>query len=312
MRLPWRRGRAGEAVLLLCFALNEDFLSHQLFPEARRLRVGPESRAGDLVAAIPPACRLAVQCLNLTEPRRLLPLDSPLRQALARRGIRLLNGGLESHAKRDLHALLRSLGLPCSAAPPAGPPEELLIVKANQNSGALVERGLAPAERGRLGLDAVPDHVPHYATYPVLPRHAVPAAWFADPFLAVERFLRGFPSASYRYFVAGRHVMIHVRASEARVIRGDNSTLTHRAALVRRGAGWAGELPPDAHLPQVLEVGWQVARAAGLELGALDVVVDETGQAHVLDINSTPYLQPGVDFGAELLPHLRAGIQFQS
>lgn len=308
MRLRPRRG-PDDRVLLLCFALDDNFLSHRLFPAAPRLRVRPEADPTALAKALPRRCRLAIQCINLTEPFRLLPPDSPLRAALARRGIPLLNGGVASHAKRDLHALLRGLGLPCAAASEEGPPDELLMVKSNQNSGALVERGLDEAARRRLGLDAVPDHVPRHASYPVLPRRDVPHAWFSDSSLAVERYLRGDSVASYRLFVAGQHAQLYVRASQAAVVRGGNSSVLHQVSLVARGAGWTGVLPALPHLPAALAAAWQVARAAGLEFGAIDILEDAAGRPHVVDINTTPYFDPEAKFGPDLLTHLRAGIQ---
>lgn len=297
---PWRRRAAKrDGVLLLCFGLDENFLSHKLFPAAPRVQLDPEKAPQALPGGGP-----VLQCINLTEPRRVLPLDAPLRRDLARRGRPLVNGRLESHAKRHLHALLRRLELPCAAAGPEGPPDELLIVKADHNSGALVERGLPAARRAWLGLPAIPDHVPTHNAYPVLPRRKVPAAWFGDPFLAIERYLRTGGGPVFRLFVAGRHAQLYVRQSDAALVRGGNSRAVQVLPLVDGGAGWTGA---PAALAPVLSAAWRVGQAAGLELGALDILADGEGRPHVIDINTTPYLDSFIDY-RQMLEHLRAGL----
>lgn len=307
MNLPWRRIPGGREVLLLCFALGDEFLSHRLFPDASRLRVGPESRHEDLAERIPARCRVAIQCLNLSEPRRLLPADSPLRHALARRGIPLLNGTVGDLTKRGLRAALSAAGLATADAGPDGPPDELLIVKANYNSGAQIERGLDAAERDRLALPEIPAYVPGADHYQVMPRHAVPAAAFADPFLIVERFLPRDDHIVFRIFVGGPHAQLCIRRSQAAVARGGNSQVLHNVLLVESGAGWEGRLPPVPDLPAVLAAGFGAVRAANLHLGSLDVVTDSAGQAFVIDVNATAHCGSDLDYGRMMI-HLREGV----
>ncbi len=307
----WRRRASNrDGVLLLCFGLDENFLSHKLFPAARRLELGPATQPRALEQALPGERGLVLQCINLTEPQRLLPPDAPLRRLLTRRGLSLANGRLVSHAKRHLHGILRSLDLPCAAAGAAGPPDELLIVKADHNSGALVERSLPDASRAWLGLPQIPAHVPTHNAYPVRPRREIPAAWFHDPFLVVERYLRTDSQPAFRLFVAGRHAQLYVRESSATLVRGGNSQAIAVLPLTDRGQGWpwpaGSELPPA--WTAVLDAAWRVGRASGLEVGAIDILTDGDGCPYVIDINTTPYLDSFIDY-RQMLAHLRAGLE---
>lgn len=308
-------------MLLLCYAVGEDFLSHRLFPDAPRLWINPGTPAARVLAKLPAGCEQVISALNLTQPHRVLPEMPALAAALAARGIPLLNARVTDHGKRALHALSARLGLPSAAAGPQGPPDELLIVKAEHNSGANIERALTAEERATLGLPAIPAHVPERDDYDVLPRRAVPAASFADPFLAVERFLAHPEGLLYRLFLAGRHGALYLRRSGATVVRGTNSEMLAAWRLTATADGWrlqepllpAGRAPAghpleDLPLPAVLATARRAAEGAGLELGAMDLLAEADGTAYILDLNSTPYLDSFIDYDA-MLRHLRAGVR---
>jgi hypothetical protein len=305
MRLFRRRPR--HVALLLCFGVNDDFLSHILLPDALRLEVRPVARPADVLAALPRGCRLVVPALNLTEPWRLLPGVAELRAALDSRGIRLLNAGVATQGKRALHARLQRLGLASAAAAPEGEPDEPLLVKSDLNSGALAERSLTAAQRSALGLPAVADHVPRRDAYLRLARRELPPGWFADPQLAIERFIAGREGLSYRLYQAGRHAAITVRRSASPVGRTANSELLATQLLRAGPQGWQGEAGATELPPGLLSAAWRLAQDCGLDLAGLDILVDAAGSPCILDLNVTPYHRLFRDF-SRLNAHLRAGL----
>lgn len=300
-----RRPR-GEA-LLLCFGVNENFLSHAALPEAVRLAVGPGEAVERVVRRLPRGCRVVLPAINLTQPWRLLPAKAALRAALARRGIALLNYRVEDQGKRALQAGLARLGLPATAAAAGGDPDEPLLVKSELNSGAIAERQLSPAQRAALGLAPVPPQVPGRDDYLLLPRRQVPPAWFADPWLHIERFIAAPDGVSFRLLLAGRRAAAMVRRGDAPVARAARATLLDLVLLTAGPDGWQAERPSHPSLAAVLAAGWRVAQHFGLDFGALDVVVDREGRPHVVDLNLTPHQGTQRD-NALLNRHLRSGL----
>lgn len=305
MRLLPRRPR--HPALLLCFGVNDDFMSHVLLPDAPRLELRPVAHPATVLAALPRGCRVVVPAINLTEPWRLLPGMAELRAALERRGIGLLNAGIATQGKRALHERLRRLGLRSAGATAEGEPDEPLLVKSDLNSGALAERGLTASQRAALELSAVPDHVPRRDAYPLLARREVPTGWFADPQLAIERFIAGREGLTYRLYQLGQRAAITIRRSTGTVGRTANSELlaTH---LLRAGpGGWQGESGAAGLLSGLLAAAWHLGQDCGLDLGALDMLVDRDGAPCILDLNITPYHRIFRDF-SRLNDHLRAGL----
>ena len=300
-------GRPRSDALILCFGVNEHFLSHVALPEALRLPLRPGLGVEHILDHLPRGCRLVLPAINLTRPWLLLPGVEDLARALAARGIRLANRRVEDQGKRALHAGLAALGLPSTAATAEGDPGELLLVKSELNSGAIAERQLAPELLARLGLPEVPPRVPGRDAYPLLPRAQVPAAWFADPWLQVERFVARPDGISFRLLRAGRHGAVMIRRGDGAVIRAARAELLDLVPLRAGTGGWEAERLPHPALPAALSAAWQVAEHRGLDFGALDLALDATDRAYVIDLNATPH--QGIQRENHLLNrHLRAGL----
>ncbi len=301
------RRRPRHPVLLLCFAVDDDFLSHVLLPEAPRLRLQPPAHPVQVLAALPRGCRLVLPALNLTEPWRVLPAVTELRAALEQRGIRLLNAWVEDQGKHHLQARLRRLGLPSAEATADGDPDEPLLVKSELNSGALVERRLSPAQRAALGLAPVAERVPTRDAYPQLPRRQIPPDWFADPALMIERFVQRQDRLCFRLFQAGRHGFLISRRSERPVARTANAEMAATYPLTSGPTGWQTTVAMPAYLPALLAAAWQVTQDSGLDVGALDIVVSDAGLPYVVDLNVTPF--HGILRQEQAMnQHLRAGL----
>lgn len=301
-----RRQPRAEA-LLLCFGVNENFLSHVVLPAATRLAVGPGETLDRILRRLPRGCRVVLPAINLTRPWPLLPGRAALQAALAERGIALLNRRVEDQGKRALQAALARLDLPTTAAAAGRDPLELLLVKSELNSGAIAERQLSPAQRVALGLAPVPPQVPGRDAYRLLPRGEVPPAWFADPWLHIERYVPAPGGVSFRLLLAGRTGAAMVRRGDAPVVRAARAPLLDLVLLSAGREGWEPERPSHPALAAVLAAVGRLATGCGLDFGALDVVVDGEGRAYVIDLNLTPHQGVQRD-NAALNRHLRAGL----
>lgn len=307
--MSWRpfRARVRDRALLLCFGVNDNFLSHLVLPISPRLPLGPGATPERVLRQLPRGCRLVLPALNLTQPWRLLPAVDVLHDRLRRRGIRLLNAPVRDQGKRALQGRLARLGLPRTAAEAAGDPEELLLVKTELNSGALVERELSPPERRRLGLADPPPYLPTRDSYPLLPRRQVPPAWFVDPWLHVERFVCRPDGLTFRLLQAGRRGALMVRRSALPIARSAQAELIDLVLLEAGATGWDAERLADPCQPSLLVAAWRVAGDCGLEFGALDIVVDPEGRPHVIDLNVTPH-QSAERTNTALNAYLRDGL----
>lgn len=306
--MAWRlRSRLRADALLLCFGVNENFLSHLVLPDAPRLAIGPGTRPETVLRSLPRGCQLVLPALNLTEPWRLLPEVDRLAELLGRRGVLLVNVAVRDQGKRALQSCLAALGLPRSAAAPTGDAEELLLVKSELNSGALAERLLRTEDRNRLGLEVPPPQVPTRDDYRLLSRRDVPVAWFDDPWLHIERFIGRGDGISFRLLQCGSRGALMVRHSPLPVARSQHATLIDLILLEAEGAGWQAERWVDPAMPGVLASAWQVAESRGLQFGAFDIVVDRDSRPYVVDLNLTPH-QSAERYNVKLNAYLRAGL----
>ncbi len=164
-----------------------------------------------------------------------------------------------------------------------------VIVKTDANAGGLPERRLALAEQGcaRRVWQALRRRLPPalsgepMARYRVYPRlGAVPGWVWRHPGLVVERLLLDRAviagqslNGIRQWFCLGDRGIVLTYRSPAPCIRYDNTT---HIAL------------DDAAVPDSIQA---QRRALGIDYGKLDYVVVD-GEAHLLDVNRTPYLGP--------------------
>ncbi len=271
----------------------DKFLIRDVAPTARPLpaRIGDDGEA--VLARLGDDARCLLFHLPLSRTRRL-PLDRPrLRQALAERGIAVLNARVTDATKRAIQRHCRRLGLPCAAAPRDGDPDELLIVKSNDNYGAAYEKELTADERAFLGLDD-PSGAPDATGYPVLPRREVPPGAYSDPTLSVERYIANRENAIYRVYVAGNRIVVGEYVSTATIKKGATTVkrrFWYESAAVSLSPGDGPD--PTAGGPAsrrlLVETVTRFAVGFGLDFGALDVARSDAGDYYVIDVNVTPW-----------------------
>jgi hypothetical protein len=245
---------------------------------------------------LPPTAKFFLFHLNVSVSVQFPPGREELLAALKERGVTTLNGGVANVTKRHLQACLHAAGLPSTTAARDGNPRELVIIKSNLNHGGLKERVFTPAQRAALALPGEPPALARDRRYPIMARDQVPAWCWEDERLAIERYVTNAAGRFYRAYVAAGRLAVSEGISARRIkeMLGEVSrrNFLFRAMACRAGAAERGL--PAALLP-ALSGAIGILR---LDYGALDAIVDDEGQAFVVDVNPTPY------WGAERQPDI--------
>lgn len=208
-----------------------------------------------------------------------------------------LNHRVVDISKRAVQAELARLGFAVTEAPRRGDPRELVIVKTNYNAGGKQERKLRRGRRVRLGIAPPSRVITRSRGYRVLPRADVPDAYWGDPALFVERYVSNAAGRYFRAYVLHDRLVVSTIISTRRVKKADPG-LPRENHLLVRGNAHDGVAEP---LRVLLE---RFTHALSLDYGTLDVVVDDAGAFHLVDVNTTPYWGRAESQSA-LLDHLR-------
>ncbi len=273
-----------------------DFLIRTIRPDARRLRADPGDRLDGILDRLPEQTRQFLFHLNVSRSARFPRHRARLVTALAERGVRVLNAAVVDTTKRHVQAICQLGGLPSASAPHTGDPDELLIVKSNLNHGGLKERPLSPLQRDVLDLPGEPDGLAADRRYPILPRRKVPPHCWRDDRLIVERYVTNAGNRFYRAYVLGNRLAVS-EAISAQPIKEMLGDIPRRNMPFHVGA--RRDRAAESDLPaQLLPVLTQFIHRIGLDYGAIDVVADDHGLPHIVDVNPTPY------WGAERQPDI--------
>jgi len=129
----------------------------------------------------------------------------------------------------------------------------------------------------------------------------VPAQWWDDPALCIERYISNHQDRWHRAYVWRDRLCLREAINPALVKKsgGNVSIREFRFALIDgRYRTNAGSDPGPAGLLEQLAV---FVPAIGLQFGAVDAVSNDTGEHYIIDVNSTPFFATR---SAETLEHL--------
>lgn len=259
------------------------FYAAKVIPGCLKIRGKPTDTAEEVLARLPADVRGFLFHIVLTETGNFPSGRARLVEALEARGVRVWNARVTDISKRRVHAINTQAGLPCVLAPREGEDAEPLIVKTDRNYGGRAERGLTARQRRVLGLGDGSSLIRDPFDYKVLPRGKVPAAWWSDPDLVIERFITNPEQRHYRVALALNRCAF-ISGHCPRPIKKMDLSSDLRQDLLRRG-----EMHP-ALPPALLRTAYAFAEAFALDFGAVDLAADETGRFFVIDVASTPWL----------------------
>lgn len=253
------------------------YLLQRLLPRATRFVARRGDRADDVLADMPADAAIFIFHVDLTWADDV-PLDrSELTARLVRHGIAVINHSVVDISKRSLQHACGELGLPTAITEQSGPPDELVIVKTDRNYGGVPE---TLSQQRDTGLDVGPGKgAPEPPEYLVARRCELDEAVWTRPDLVVENFVSNPHGQIYRAIRLGDAMAFMVYRTSRAVDRvpADSSLLVE------------ADLVPTAVKKAVVDL----AEHRGIGFGAFDVIVDDAGQAFVIDFNSTPYWGAG-------------------
>lgn len=280
----WRRPRVetGPSNAVYAWPTSKGYYAEKVVPRRLDLRARPADTAEEVSARLPVTVRSFLLHIDVTDTSNF-PLDRQrLLEELRARSIRVLNGQVTNISKRTIHALAQQLALPCAQASREGDGSELLIVKTDRNYGGRNERLLPRRYRRALGLTGDSALISGAFDYKLAPRKEVPASWWDDPHLVVERFIADPGHRLHRVHVVLNHFAFWCGVSSLPIRKVRDCSDTHEHFL------WRGQLEPGLP-PALLRTVYDFAEAFSLDYGALDLIADDAGRYYVIDVNSTPW-----------------------
>ena len=219
----------------------DGFLLPMMFPGATRVRARLGETSADLLKRIPSYAGSFAFHVNLTDTRRTPLRRAAFCRALRARGIRILNEQVTDISKHRVQEVCTQAGLGSTRAARAGDPDEVLIVKTNDNyGGEKVERFIE--NRG---------HV-FYRAHKVMDRVII--SRMVNP-AGIKKMLQQIRRTNW---------YLHLPALEP--IEGPRPMPMHVARTVSR-----------------------FCTAVQLDVGSIDVLEDDDGECHVIDINASPF-----------------------
>jgi hypothetical protein len=280
----WGRSAAETSPLNAVYAWPacRGYYAEKAVPRRLDIRAKPTDLAGEISARLPAAIRTFLFHVDVTDASNF-PLDrARLIELLNTRSIRVLNARVTDISKRRVHALAEQLALPCARASRDGDGRELLIVKTDRNYGGRNERLLPRRYRRALGVAEGSSIIRGAFDYKLVPRAEVPAPWWDDPHLVLERFITNPAHRLHRTHIVLGHFAFWSGVSHLPIKKIADCSDTHEHFLLK------GEFPPGLP-PALLRTVYDFAEAFALDYGALDLIADDAGRYHVIDVNTTPW-----------------------
>lgn len=261
---------------------DSGYFIHALVPDFRPIAARVGDTLNDVLQNVPAGTTDFAFHLNCTITERFPEGRPALVNALRARGIRVLNAATTDISKQRVQRVCKELGLNTVTASRDGEPDERIIVKTDLNFGGDSEWALSDDQRAALSIREGSDIIWKPEHYRVLARKDVEARWWDDPRLVRERFVANRDDRWYRVFVfLDRLAVCELtnpneikKVNESRVLRVWRVRLTEQA------------VPEDAPAGLIEDLR-RFVRAFPLDFGTVDVVADDAGGHHIIDVNTT-------------------------
>jgi hypothetical protein len=272
----------------------DGYLLSHLLPDARRIPASAFDSSREILEKTPPGTTHFVFHIDCTDRRRFPNDRDRLLEELTTRRINAVNSRLVDSSKQWIQQVCRSLGLRTTAAERGDNPSQRVIVKTNQNYAGMRERKLLASERRNLGIGAPADRIDGPLDYPVMTLSEIPAEWWSDASLCIERFIGNSGGKWLRAYFFMQRVMLTELASDDPIKKLDNSrTKNHFQATTADGELKTAPAVPPSILMALSELR-KFANATRFEFGAIDVVCNDADEGFIIDVNPTPIWKPAL------------------
>jgi len=222
--------------------------------------------------------------VNLTDTSKFFEDKETLCDALKSRNITCLNKDITNISKKFVQDACLFLGLNSTRAFQDGDPDELLIIKTNDNFGGVNEAILTVAQKIKLGITAAisnPD-----LNYIVTERCTIEQNIWDDSSRVIEQYISNADNLYYRIYKVNNRTAIS-EASEAGLIK-------KMPDGIKRTNYFFDTLAEDsfnttkADMTELYFIINKFCTHIKLDFGALDVVRNDNNQFYIIDVNTTP------------------------
>lgn len=221
--------------------------------------------------------------IDLTDSANFIDDRDELCAKLLEHSIVPLNAKVVDISKRNVQSICARLGLNCSLATGSGDPEEVLIVKTNQNDWGQIERKLSKRDKDRLGIITYP--INKDVAYGIMHRRDVPDEVWSDENYVVERYITNKENLFYRAYKLRERLVLSEAVDDEwiKIIRPGLARSNYYIDLSDPGTR-----PNEALLDQLIGEIDLFCNCINLEYGAIDIVRNDKNEFFIIDANNTP------------------------
>ena len=265
------------------------YLVNGLFTSAKRIPLAVGQSAKSILEEMEPDVRWFVWHVFLTYKSNIPQDRAALSLGLQERGIRTINEKVTDGSKRHTQAILSQLGLPTTIAAPEGDPDELLFFKSNYNFGGLAERRLTKELRDFFGIALPHQTTPLFKDYQLAERRRLSTKAFEIEDLFIERYVDNRSDVFYRAFVVFDAVVLSRLVCKGIIKKALEADQRDDYFLSFSDAEAGFPSAPDDTSRRIMGDLHSFCKAFGLEVGGLDILIDNQGVPHIIDANPTSY-----------------------
>jgi hypothetical protein len=292
----------GSSLVVYEWRARQGYLATSLFPAATFLGARPDDSAAAVLDAIPAQSTHFLFHLGATITMGFPSGRAELLAALAMRGIQPINGRVSDISKPFIQRTLAALALPSVLADRTMPPETPVIVKTSLNFGGKAERQLPPAELQRMGMHLA-SQVSGPSYYKIMGAAGVPAQWWDDPSLCIERYITNDENRWHRAIIWQDRLVLVEGINRYRIKKLATNVESRSFYFTFVDGRYRASTSTDTS-PRIERVLAQLAAfvpSFGLQFGAIDVVSSNSDEPYIIDVNTTPYF---LVKAADVLDHL--------
>ena len=287
---------------------TEKYLVCALFPNAHRIPLVSGQNASAIIKELAPETRWFVRHVDLTFQDNVPPDRTVLSCELQRRSIILVNDNITDTSKRRLQSVLSQLNLPTTIGSPEGDPDELLFLKSNHNAGGAAEKRLPPEARDFFGVVLPHRLAPQFTDYQLAKRRNVLPKAFEIEDVFVERYVTNRANLFYRAFISFDAVVLSKIRCEGIIKKALEADYREDYFLSFSDANGGFASAPDEISKRIMTDLHRFCRAFELQLGAVDILMDDLGVPYIVDINPTAWGAENCDRSG-FLKHLSMGLR---
>ena len=263
----------------------DNYLFTLLFKSAIRIKAGIAQKNKYILNQVTRHNGYFLFHINLSETSRFFENKETLCERLKSRNIKYLNKDIVDISKKFVQDTCFLLGLNCTRAFPDGDPDELLIIKSNDNYGGIKENKLTADQKIKLGITITSSD--QNVEYTVTERRNIEQNIWDDRSLVIERYISNTENLHYRVYKVNKRVVI----SEV----NDDNLIKKMPDGIKRTNFCFDALADDLHgteradMNELYFIINKFCSHVNLDFGAIDVVRDDNNQFYIIDINTTPF-----------------------